>query len=325
MHARARGAALEAAAGHLVGLLAAAGIRALELKGASLAREAHGDVGLRESADIDLLVDADELPRAARVLRDRGYEAPRDPVRPDGMPDRNYSLPHPELPPVELHWRIHWYDRGFSSRLLERARPGASGELAANPVDQAAALLLFFARDGLQDLRLAVDIAAWWDRHGAQLPEAALDGVAARHPELRRALGASAAVAERVAGVPAAAWLSGHVPGDRRAALAGRVADWSQTIDRDQISANTSLVDALLAPPGGLREFTRRQLLTVRRGSRAAHAAKTSARFVLAAIRAARGGWKPLPDVPDERPAAARPSIESRASDRDARSQPPAH
>ena len=268
---------------------------------------------------------ADDLPRAARVLRDRGYELPRDPVRGDGMPDLHYSLPHPELPPVELHWRIHWYDRGFSSGLLARARPGASGELVADPVDQAAALLLFFARDGLQDLRMAADIAAWWDRHGAQLPEAALDGVAARHPELRRALGASAAVAERVVGVPAAAWLGGDVPGKRRAALAARVADWSQTIDRDQISANISLVDALLAPSGGLPEFVRRQLFTVRRGSRAAHAAKTSVRFVLAAIRGARGGWTPLPQAPAEQPAAARPSIESRPSDRDARSQPPAH
>src|SRR5689334_18128409 len=54
---RARGLALEGLAGHVIERLAAAGIRALALKGPFLARRLHGDEGLRATNDLDLLVD----------------------------------------------------------------------------------------------------------------------------------------------------------------------------------------------------------------------------------------------------------------------------
>jgi Uncharacterised nucleotidyltransferase len=63
--------------GELIRLLerfAAQGIRALPLKGLTLAQLAYQDLALRECCDIDLLLAPGELPRAAQLLRADGYE-----------------------------------------------------------------------------------------------------------------------------------------------------------------------------------------------------------------------------------------------------------
>jgi len=62
-----------ARAGEVVAALDGAGIRALVLKGAALL-EASGELGLREMADVDVLVDRDHIDRAGSVLRGLGYE-----------------------------------------------------------------------------------------------------------------------------------------------------------------------------------------------------------------------------------------------------------
>jgi hypothetical protein len=54
---------------------------------------------------------------------------------------------------------------GFSAAVLERSLL-VDGMRRLEPVEQLAALLLFYARDGFLGLRFVADIAAWWDRHG---------------------------------------------------------------------------------------------------------------------------------------------------------------
>src|SRR4051812_31693698 len=71
--ARARGMVIEAAMQRAVHALGGAGIRALPLKGPLLAQEAYGDIGLRETADIDLLVGAAQLEPAVGILRGLDY------------------------------------------------------------------------------------------------------------------------------------------------------------------------------------------------------------------------------------------------------------
>ncbi|MEA2441399.1 MAG: hypothetical protein QOH76_2823 [Thermoleophilaceae bacterium] len=298
--ARARGLAIEVTTARLASALADMGIPALPLKGPLLAAEAHGDLGLRETSDIDLLVPTSRLDDAARVLCAAGYSEPTDVRRPNGLPDLHLELRHESLPSVDLHWRVHWNEHAFSERMLAGARPGTDGLLHARPKDRVASILLFHARDGMHGVRAATDLAAWWDRHGAALPPRFLEGHASSHPELAPPLTAAAISAERLTGVPAVGWLGRSASSGRRVDVAVRLADWEQAADRDQMSANVMLVGALLGPRGSGREFVRRELVLPRR-SRAAsaiHTAKVGVRAAIALwkVRGSRMWAKPPAD-----------------------------
>jgi len=95
-------------------MMQAGGITAAILKGAPLARLAYGDLGLRHSRDIDVLVAPQALPAAIAVLKQAGY-------RPHGesasLTDARMSLimrhcyhleyRHPDGGAlIELHWRL---------------------------------------------------------------------------------------------------------------------------------------------------------------------------------------------------------------------------
>lgn len=263
---RARGLAIEALAGHVVERLDTAGIRSLPLKGPLLARRLHGDEGLRATNDLDLLVDRPQIDAALAVLREFGYEAePLDPdLRADGLPDLHYTLRHPagRLTRIELHWRIAWYEDDFSRDLLERA-DGAPP--APTPDDDLAALLVFYARDGLFGLRAPADIAAWWDRHGESFDAPVIARHWERYPELRRSFVAAARAAERLVAVPADRVLPAEARGTARPRLAVRLASWAGEGQVDQLSANVTFVDLLLSPPGGMRPTLRRHVFVTPR------------------------------------------------------------
>lgn len=293
---RVRGLAVEATTRRAVDRLADAGIAALPLKGPLLAAEAHGDLGLRDTCDADLLVPRERLADAAALLADETSSLGDDPLRANGLPDLHLALRRPDRPSIELHWRVHWYEEAFSDDMLARAEPGPDGLLRAQPDDLGASLLLYYARDGFHGVRLAADVAGWWDRHGQALPARFLEDHARRYPQLAPALTASAAVLELVTGTPACEWLGdAPVRDSRRVALAERLADWTQEGDRDQLAANISLVDGLLGPSGSGRDFVRRELVP-RSGSPIPHAAKVLARCLIALWRV-RGGrhWSPAP------------------------------
>lgn len=202
-----------------------------------------------------------QLETAVAIVTRIGYHLPEDPRFVNGRPVLHYTLEAESgiRPPVELHWRVHWYETAFSEALLGRSKPTPAGLRRAEPADELAALLLFFARDGFLGLRLAADIGAWRDANAAALADRALDPLISDHPLLREALVTSARVAQDLVGLPADR-LTAETGVARRSALARRLANWSQSGDAGQTSANQTLVDGLLSPPGELRALLRRNV-----------------------------------------------------------------
>jgi len=235
-----------------------AGIATAPLKGAMLAETVYGDIGARQSSDIDLLVDAADLDRTVEVAERHGWHEPEI-FRQAGLPRLHRELFHATLPPVELHWRVHWYEDAFAAAALARAQPTRDGWRRLQPADELAALLLFLARDGFAGLRQTVDVAAWWAALGDDDTAAGVRAISAAHPELDRALTAAARHAEDIAAIPRGA-LAGHVELSRRQRAALRLANPWLDGPREQVQADVSLVDGLLAPPDGARAFLGRQL-----------------------------------------------------------------
>jgi hypothetical protein len=297
--ARQRGLLDHALTKRLTDELGRQGVAAVPLKGAALADAVYGDIGARQSSDIDLLVRLPDLAQAVAVAERQGWREP-DLLRNADVPTLHRELFHAELPPLELHWRVHWYEESFADAALARARMTDDGWLRPAPEDEIAFLLLFLARDGFAGLRQVVDVAAWWAALGrpgetARAVRAAEDS----HPELAPALAAAARYAERIAGIPEGSLKGGAAPSWRgRAAI--RLANPWLAGSRAQISAEMSLADLLLAPRHGFRGFVRRQLLVPRWGlvrlkpqleqasqlrigiARLAHTARVLARFGLA-------------------------------------------
>jgi hypothetical protein len=247
---------------HLTDVLREAGIPALALKGPILGRALYGDLGRRPSADIDLLVAREDLPSAIGTVKRLGYLTPHDQADEGALPLLHFRLDHDAqgLPPIELHWRVHWYESRFSRELLFRTVDAAASGSRPPRAHELASLLLFYARDGFLDLRLACDLARWWDVFGSELEP---DGVAAiidEHPQLERALLASIRVAGRVVGIPTATVIGPERRMERRVRLAERLANPDGQGSRQQLIADVWLVDWLLTPPGGRRDCIWRQL-----------------------------------------------------------------
>lgn len=263
---RRQGAFLELIGSRIMAELSGSGIRSEPLKGPSLGEAIYGDVGRRLSTDIDLLVAPEQLQASVEVLRGLGYEAPRDHVDGSGLPLLHFALLHEqsELPPVELHWRIHWYERCFACERLLRPAAYASTDWHPALADELGALLLFYARDGFIDLRLAADLSAWWDACGADLPDGALDELLLAFPALARPILTAARVAEQVVGLPATR-LFGNIPElDLRTRMVMRLANPHPNSSRSQLYADIGLIDGLLTPRGGYGAFVRRQIFPPR-------------------------------------------------------------
>ncbi|HTA35690.1 MAG TPA: nucleotidyltransferase family protein [Solirubrobacteraceae bacterium] len=286
---RRHGALLALVAQRLIGMLGEQQIRVSSLKGPLLADALYGDPARRNSTDIDLLVAPDRLADAVAVARGLGYAPPRDRVGEDHLPLLHFGLVHErgELPPVELHWRVHWYESRFAyERLL--APPGGERWLAA-PRDELAALLLFYARDGFLGLRQACDIGAWWDAYGDRLSLGELDALIAEYPALAPAVRTALAAAERAVGLPAAQIVSEPARLGRRERVALALSDPCPQIGTAQQYAQMGLIDGLLSPAAGWRAFLARQLGSPRRAERptptgvdVAHALRVLGRYALA-------------------------------------------
>jgi hypothetical protein len=301
------GAGQEALTLHLVRELDAAGVRALPLKGPLLGRAIHGAPGMRIGTDVDLLVHPEDLARARDVLVGLGYDGSATRLDRRDLPVLHHSLRplSPGLPPLDLHWRVHWYEETFAATVVERAVRDPLRGWCAQPADELAMLLLMYARDGFVGLRLATDLAAWSDALGASVPDGALAGIAADHPQLAPALQAAADRAHHTVGVPLEL-LPVLAPQPPRVRAAVRLANWSCRAGNAQALANVSLLDLLLMPRGQLRAFAARHLS--RRPSIGAtdgerrprlHALRVLLRYARAAARIGRGrAWAPLPPLP---------------------------
>jgi hypothetical protein len=279
---RRHGAFLQLVSLRAMAMLADAGIRSSALKGPLMGEAIYGDPGRRASSDIDLLVSAEQLQVAVDVVRGLGYCAPVDYVYEGGLPLLHFGLVHErgELPPLELHWRIHWYERRFAGeRLLPPAADTADG-WRPTPASELAALLLFYARDGFVDLRLASDLSAWWDLHGADLSSGALRELVDAYPPLARVIGASLEVSEQVVGLPAREMMTAAPKRELRKRMAVRLANPNPRSSLAQVFADIGLIDGLLTPTGGLGAFVRRQVLPPREvlDHQAQHAARRRTR-----------------------------------------------
>lgn len=301
---RRRGAFLQMIAARVMGALADAEIACSALKGPRLSEALYGDPGRRPSSDIDLLVAPEQLHQAVDVVRGLGYAAPTDHVEARGLPLLHFALIHErgELPPVELHWRIHWYERSFARERLLAPAGDHTGAWRPAPLDELTALLLFYARDGFVGLRLAADLGAYWDIFGAMLEPAALDASIDEYPALEHALLAAASAAERTVGLPIGRLTERVAKLGRRGRIAVHLANPNPYASESQLYAEMSLVDGLLAPPGGFGAFVRRQVAPPREvirehmgktpgarvHSRLGHSLRILGRYVLAMTRLLR-------------------------------------
>lgn len=279
---RRRGALLQLISLRAIAMLADAGIRCAPLKGPLLGEAIYGDPGRRLSSDIDLLVAPEQLQAAVEVVRGLGYGAPTDFVGECGMPLLHFVLTHErgELPPVELHWRVHWYERSFASERLLPPSVEVAVDWRPAPADELAALLLFYARDGFVGLRLASDLGAWWDVYKPELPAGGLEELLGAYPALARVLPTAARAAEKVVGLPAERILAGARKLGIRQRVAVRLANPNPHSSPSQLYADMGLIDGLLAPAGGFGAFVRRQLLPAPEvlDQQAEHGAKHRAR-----------------------------------------------
>ncbi len=269
-----------------------AGIAALPLKGVDLARDAHGRPGARISGDVDLLVGAGNLERAVDAIAALGYRPATNAHR----SQIHVTLVHEQTwrPPIEVHWRVHWYGDRFAARLLADTMRERGGARKARPSAMLVALLLFYARDGLSGLRLPADIAAYADALADRLPPAEVAAYVADDPEIAMPVHAALAVLRETVGLQLA------VPCPslrRRDRMAMRLADWRLAGESDQISATVRLVDGLLAPPNRLRRFVTSRFTPFETlGSNALYFAKTMVRWAAALTSIRRGRTaQPLP------------------------------
>jgi hypothetical protein len=245
--ARMWGTGTELASLQILSRLQAAGIRALPLKGSILARQLYGDVAVRTSMDIDILIGSEDLTAAVAAVAELGWRWEPDAWRVAGLPVLHETLVHPSLPRVELHWRIHWYERRFAIDALARAEQSALGEpLQMQPLDGLIALMLFYARDGFAGLRFPADTAAWWDLRcaGSERP-LPIDAVVDRYPDLAGPVRVASNLLSDLVGLPI------ERPADlpfRWRVAAGLATPFPED-GRQQADSNAALTDLLLAPP----------------------------------------------------------------------------
>ncbi|CAM3645312.1 nucleotidyltransferase family protein [Cohnella lubricantis] len=91
-------------------LLEARGIRSLQLKGPALAADLYGDVSLRSSRDLDILVPAGDLNRVNAVLLEHGYVT--EDIHLNAINGRRWRQHHSAYYHtgrqvcIEIHWRL---------------------------------------------------------------------------------------------------------------------------------------------------------------------------------------------------------------------------
>ena len=291
---RRTGTLMELATLRVATALEASGVPNVPLKGPLLARALHGDPGMRQSRDVDVLVERGKLEFAAGALGALGWRREDGPA---ADPILHVRLVHDDaLPDIELHWRVHWYETEFGARALARAQPDPTGVRRLCLVDDLAALMLYHARDGFAGLRHPSDIAAWWDAQ-EPAPSPIVEPIVRSYPSLTRALVASATLLEGLVGVPAADLVEprSRLPWGPRAAVA--LANPLMRGSPAQITAEVSLVDGLLAPRGQRAAFLRRRAMPSERQlpasalgrpiavARVEHSLRLLRRYALALVR----------------------------------------
>jgi hypothetical protein len=124
------------------------GIAGMPMKGPLLSQELYGDIGLRQSRDVDIMVEPQDVLRAQACLQKLGWHAdassfPMSPRQREAQLRHEHHIayvrPHGACC-LELHWRAIWDAPDDSSRRWARSVAccwrGYSYQ-AMNPIDQA--------------------------------------------------------------------------------------------------------------------------------------------------------------------------------------------
>jgi hypothetical protein len=154
-----------------------AGVVALPVKGVVLAETLYGNLALRPTADLDVLVRPGDLPAARNVLRAAGYAHRAEPTCAE--------LHHPYHDPpylryhagidicLELHWAL-WAARFFHLGAEQLWQRSVAGQLRGaemrllSPEDTLLHLAIHRSRSPLR-LRFLCDVAELLQLHGATL------------------------------------------------------------------------------------------------------------------------------------------------------------
>jgi hypothetical protein len=161
----------------LIDLFSAEGIDAVPFKGPVLAQDAYGNLALRQCGDLDVLIRPEHVPRAKRLLLDRGYEMVFPNCTPsesaflaamDDATERRYLNLNCEyhfhrrsdLLNIDLHWRINppemaldYDERGLFERLIAGPAVGGREIPRISPADN----LLILCFNGAKDCWMRLD------------------------------------------------------------------------------------------------------------------------------------------------------------------------
>lgn len=138
----------------LVKAFSAAGIPVLPHKGVLLGQAAYGDLALRESLDLDLLIHPEDLPRAIALLAENGYRPPPKLawLPPSALARWAAELPYesPKSTLVDLHWRLtpSHYPLQLNPGILWRSQTRIAIAGSSLPALAPEALLLLLAVHG---------------------------------------------------------------------------------------------------------------------------------------------------------------------------------
>lgn len=135
-----RGLAVDQVAGQVIAALKRAGVRAILLKGASVARTLYGDGHARPYGDVDLLVAPEQLQLANAVLTDLGYAPRHAASSPSEHTDHAMEWDQPGKPTIDLHQSLegvratpHRCWARLSSQTRDLAVGGTEVEVLTSP------------------------------------------------------------------------------------------------------------------------------------------------------------------------------------------------
>lgn len=161
----------------LIDLLATAGISAIPYKGVAYSKQFYGDISMRESSDIDLVIKADDLPKTFALFAKDGYQQ-FNPGLYKALGQEQYVVLEKDLCydkigngadrfHVELHYkithprfgapdRINQFD--LSSTVASELNSGLA-QFLTRPEHFRAITLHHLLHDGLEYLKIFVDLA----------------------------------------------------------------------------------------------------------------------------------------------------------------------
>ena len=151
------------------------GISAICLKGVALADSLYGNIGLRQTGDMDILLHPADIPAARALLQQRGYR--------EGTPGKGplhpfHGEPFWKQDGIDLMIELHWSPENRrlvdipEEQIWRRARPldfqGVS-TLVLSPEDNFLFLSNHLFKHDTMRLKLLTDIAVLLEKHGETL------------------------------------------------------------------------------------------------------------------------------------------------------------